>query len=139
MEGFGPVDGNPIDTGLLIVGSDPVATDCVVSEIMGFKPRSVPHLKFAIKKGLLSDKIEIVRNGDFNDPPKFEFVSSNSYRASRLALRIQRFSILLANFASLIEKVRSASSSVGISYVRKRVDYNFAFKNIKSWIYKKNG
>ena len=39
MEGFGPTDGTPFLTNLLIMGNDPVATDSVAAQIMGFNPR----------------------------------------------------------------------------------------------------
>ena len=138
MEGFGPTDGTPVHTGLLIIGNDPVATDTVAAQIMGFNPRSVPHLRFAAKHGV----------GDMNNVRvicedsvslNFRFVPRTSYWASRLALRLQRYGQLLQNIGSLIEKIRSANLTVGIPYVREKVTFGFAIKNVKTWIFRKDG
>jgi len=62
MEGQGPHDGTPVQLGLLIVGTDPVATDSVASTIMGFDPEKVPSTKLGQQKGLGTNdlhKIEV--------------------------------------------------------------------------------
>jgi len=51
-EGAGPVHGVPRVMGLLVAGSDAVATDRVLAQLMGFNPNKVPHLKLASKVGL---------------------------------------------------------------------------------------
>ena len=51
-EGPGPVYGVPRVTGLIVAGSDAVATDHACARLMGKDPRRVPHLKLAIKHGL---------------------------------------------------------------------------------------
>ena len=60
MEGWGPVHGIPKPVGLMIVGSDPVATDHACARIMLIPVRSIPPLKLAIKKGLGSTDYEVV-------------------------------------------------------------------------------
>jgi uncharacterized protein (DUF362 family) len=43
---------NPVNMGLVIAGTDPVAVDAVGAAVMGVSPTSVKHLCFAEKKGL---------------------------------------------------------------------------------------
>lgn len=52
MEGQGPHDGTPVILDLIIVGTDPVATDSVAAFIMGFDPEKVPTLELGSKVGL---------------------------------------------------------------------------------------
>jgi len=138
MEGFGPTDGPPVHTDLLIIGNDPVATDSVAAQIMGFSPRSVPHLKFAAKHGVGNMKdVHVI--GEDNVSLNFRFVPRRAYWATRFALRLERYGQVLQNLGSLIEKIRSTSLTVGIPYVRKKVTYRFAIKNIKTWIFRKDG
>lgn len=138
MEGFGPTDGTPVHTGLLIIGKDPVATDSVAAQIMGFSHGSIPHLRFAAKHGVGNMKdVHIV--GEDNVSLNFRFVSRMAYLETRVALRLQRYGQLLENMGNLIEKIRSASLTVGISYVRKKVTYGFAIRNVKYWIFRMDG
>jgi hypothetical protein len=66
----------------------------------------------------------------------FKFIPTMAYVASRLALKLQRYGQYLCNLGNLIEKVRSATSTVGISYIRKKVTFGFAIINVKNWIFK---
>ena len=61
MEGKGPMDGTPIQTNLIIAGTDVVATDATAARIMGFDPSKIKHIRTADQKGLgtLND-IEVV-------------------------------------------------------------------------------
>ena len=60
MEGEGPHAGDPVDLGLLIVGTDPVATDSVASAVMGIDPESVPTLKLGQQKGLGTNDLHTI-------------------------------------------------------------------------------
>jgi uncharacterized protein (DUF362 family) len=44
MEGNGPITGDAIEMGALVVGDDPVATDVVAASMMGVDPQRVPYL-----------------------------------------------------------------------------------------------
>jgi uncharacterized protein (DUF362 family) len=44
--------GNPVEMGLVIAGTDPVAVDAVGAAVMGIRPAEVKHLVLAEKKGL---------------------------------------------------------------------------------------
>jgi uncharacterized protein (DUF362 family) len=141
MSGFGPVDGNPVHTDLLLIGNDPVSTDVVGAKIMGFKPKSIAHLKYAAKHGVgIMENFELTYDSSDSLPNfHFEFVRPWAYRLSRIGLRFQRYGLYLVNLSSLIEKTRSALCTVGVGYVQKKVTYGYALKNIKSWVFKQDG
>ncbi len=44
--------GSPVAMNLVIASTDPVATDAVGAAVMGVPPETVPHLRFAMEKGL---------------------------------------------------------------------------------------
>ena len=44
MEGNGPIDGTPIASGLLVFGTDPVATDVTAAALMGLDPGRIGYL-----------------------------------------------------------------------------------------------
>jgi len=50
--------GNPIEMGLVIAGTDPVAVDAVGAAVMGIEPTEVKHLVLAEKKGLGTNNLE---------------------------------------------------------------------------------
>jgi len=67
MEGNGPVDGTPVQMGLIIAGTDVVATDATACRLMGIDPSKVMHLQKAAQKGLgsldpqvIGEKLEAV-------------------------------------------------------------------------------
>jgi len=62
MEGDGPTGGELVDMGLIIAGTDPLATDMVTAHLMGIEPSEVPTFTFAHKGGMTPtslDEIEI--------------------------------------------------------------------------------
>lgn len=52
MIGSGPAKGTPRHTGLVVCGTDPVATDTVCARLLGFKPQAVNYLFECINKGI---------------------------------------------------------------------------------------
>lgn len=58
MEGEGPHQGTPVQLDLIIVGTDPVATDSVASTIMGFDPEKVPSTKLGQQEGLGTNNLQ---------------------------------------------------------------------------------
>lgn len=61
MIGTGPSDGISVDThGLIIAGTDPVATDTVGARLLGFLPQGVSYLYSLYKKGLGEAELEKV-------------------------------------------------------------------------------
>jgi uncharacterized protein (DUF362 family) len=62
MEGQGPMNGEPVKMDLIIAGTNPLATDMVTANLMGFEPDEVPTFTFANKAGMGPvglDEIEI--------------------------------------------------------------------------------
>lgn len=47
MEGNGPIQGEPVDVGVLLFGEDPVATDAEGARLMGLEPWRLPYLSEA--------------------------------------------------------------------------------------------
>ncbi len=62
MEGNGPSEGEVVDMGLIIAGTNPLATDMVSAAAMGIGPLEVPHFAAAWRVGMTPttlDQIEI--------------------------------------------------------------------------------
>jgi len=82
MEGMGPGFGDPRHLGLFIAGTDGVAVDRIISEIINVEPAHSPILKVAIEKGygigkleeidIVGEKLNDVRVVDFKLPHKEE-------------------------------------------------------------------
>jgi len=80
MEGMGPGSGDPRHLGLFIAGTNGVAVDRIISEIINVEPEHSPILRVAIKKGygigqldeidIVGEKLEDVRVVDFKLPHK---------------------------------------------------------------------
>jgi len=74
MEGEGPGNGDPKNTGLVIASTDAIALDIVQSRIMGFEPLKIPTIKAAIERQQIKiSDVNIV--GDYNDSniPKLNY------------------------------------------------------------------
>jgi uncharacterized protein (DUF362 family) len=52
MIATGPTGGIPVETGLVIASTDPLAADCVGAKLLGFHPQAVRHLWEADRLGL---------------------------------------------------------------------------------------
>ena len=57
MEGDGPIDGNPVDIGLLFASNDSVALDLSVCKILDINPEIIPILKQAKTRNMYPEKI----------------------------------------------------------------------------------
>jgi uncharacterized protein (DUF362 family) len=63
MEGNGPSNGVLVQMDLIIAGTNPLATDMVAANVMGFEPEEIPTFVWAYKTGMQPqslDEIEIV-------------------------------------------------------------------------------
>jgi len=59
----GPMDGDVMDVGAILVGNNPVATDSVAIRLMGFDPKNIRYIRVAKKEGLgpyEEEKIELL-------------------------------------------------------------------------------
>jgi uncharacterized protein (DUF362 family)/Pyruvate/2-oxoacid:ferredoxin oxidoreductase delta subunit len=81
MEGNGPSNGTPRETGLIVAGDDPAAVDVVLCEILGFRPEEVLTLGAcaAIGRGV-TEMLEIDLRGE-----TVEEVRVDGFRRARLA------------------------------------------------------
>ncbi len=52
MTGTGPSDGKPVDSKLIVAGTDPVAADTVACRLMGFLPQAVQYLFELHRRGI---------------------------------------------------------------------------------------
>ena len=62
MEGNGPTNGELVNMNVIIAGTNPLATDMVAANVMGFEPEEIPHFVLANKIGMQPqslDEIEI--------------------------------------------------------------------------------
>lgn len=78
MEGDGPTAGSLVKMDLIIAGTNPLATDMVAADIMGFQPNEVPTFLWAVRSGMRpSDVSEIEIRGESIDNVKHKFVRPN--------------------------------------------------------------
>jgi len=58
MEGQGPTRGRIVNMGLIIAGTNPLATDMVAASLMGFRMREVPTFRWAQEIGMTPESLE---------------------------------------------------------------------------------
>lgn len=132
MEGNGPIDGTPKKMDLIIAGTNPVATDTVAACIMGFNPKSVPHLKRATKRGLgLMSDIELVGENLKDVKTSFMFIPSHAYVTLRIGDFIKRtadrlhklgeLAYLLGFFLSDVRQFWADLRNLSISEIRREI------------------
>jgi uncharacterized protein (DUF362 family) len=64
MEGNGPIQGTPVDAGVLVFGDDAVATDTVTATMMGFDPTQIAYLREAARFLGQGELDQIVQRGE---------------------------------------------------------------------------
>jgi uncharacterized protein (DUF362 family)/Pyruvate/2-oxoacid:ferredoxin oxidoreductase delta subunit len=78
MEGEGPANGRPVQTGLILASSDPLALDWTAASIIGYNPRELPYLVDALERGAwISAPEEIETRGlsiEEAKPASFELI-----------------------------------------------------------------
>lgn len=52
MDGHGPASGSPQKANVIMASDNTVALDIAASSLMDFKPKDIPAIKFAVKRGL---------------------------------------------------------------------------------------
>ena len=78
MEGDGPTMGTPVQMGLIIAGTNPLATDMLTANIMGFEPHEVPTFTWANRVGMSPTSIsEIEVRGETLESVRRPFVKPN--------------------------------------------------------------
>jgi len=91
MEGIGgPIHGQPKKVGLLIGGSDIVATDAFCSKIAGFRPFFIGHIRKAANKDLGEMKFSIQKNSALDlSSYRFKFNRLQYYALKLLRKRLR--------------------------------------------------
>jgi len=78
MQGEGPALGTPVDMGLIIAGTNPLATDMVSASLMGFAPEEVPTFTWANRAGMTPARLdEIEVRGEKLESVRRRFVRPN--------------------------------------------------------------
>jgi uncharacterized protein (DUF362 family) len=81
MEGLGPIDGKPVNLGLIISGKNPVTVDAACCHVMGFNPYAVEALWKAHQQGMGEiDREKIRFLGESLDSVQRKFVSPSFTR-----------------------------------------------------------
>ncbi len=68
MEGNGPISGEPVAVGAVVIGDDPVATDVVAASMMGIDPEQVAYLQEAGRFLGQGDRERIEQRGEDPSP-----------------------------------------------------------------------
>jgi uncharacterized protein (DUF362 family)/NAD-dependent dihydropyrimidine dehydrogenase PreA subunit len=77
MEGEGPGNGDPKNTGLILASADALALDVVQSRIMGFEPKGIPTIAAAMDRKLIPD-INIIGDYESSSIPKIGYKPAGS-------------------------------------------------------------
>jgi len=78
MQGEGPSLGTPVEMGLIIAGTNPLATDMVSASLMGFAPEEVPTFTWANRAGMTPARLdEIEVRGEKLEGVRRRFVRPN--------------------------------------------------------------
>ncbi|HEX6035795.1 MAG TPA: DUF362 domain-containing protein, partial [Anaerolineales bacterium] len=86
MEGNGPSNGVLVPMDIIIAGTNPLATDMVAANVMGFEPDEIPTFVWAHKTGMQPqslDEIEIMGENVSNVRRKFARPQLTSWNAIR--------------------------------------------------------
>ena len=70
MEGNGPISGDPVSVGAVVIGDDPVATDVVAASVMGVDPTAIAYLDEAGRFLGQTDRDRIATRGE--DPARLQ-------------------------------------------------------------------
>jgi len=89
MEGLGPENGTPRWTNVIICGNDAVETDVVAAKIMGFNPKSIPHLNYAIRSSPEKARPTLTL-GSQVESLNFRFIPQYRYLLSRVNFKLAR-------------------------------------------------
>jgi len=78
MEGDGPTNGSLVKMDLIIAGTNPLATDMIAANIMGFETNEIPTFVWAIRLGMTPNNInEIEVRGERVENVRHKFVKPN--------------------------------------------------------------
>jgi uncharacterized protein (DUF362 family) len=84
MEGNGPIQGTAVSSGLLVFGTDPVATDTTAARLMGFDPTRVPSIAEAARFLGQGDPERIAQVGEDVELSAEDFATLPQFRGIKL-------------------------------------------------------
>ena len=103
--------GNPIQTGRMLLGTDPVQLDAYGCRLLGLDPRQVPYIALAEQWGGGSARVE---EGDIvalNDPSQAGAYPPPSGKAARLTRNVREDRACSACYAALVRALHTAGGS----------------------------
>lgn len=81
MEGDGPTDGSLVKMDVIIAGTNPLATDMIAANVMGFEPNEIPTFVCAMEVGMQPNRLdEIEVRGEQLDTMRRPFARPTLYR-----------------------------------------------------------
>lgn len=95
MHGYGPIDGDRMEHGFLLLSNDATLADINCSWLMGFNPHKIPYLVYACKKNRI--KINTVEKPAISLCKQYSFIPMWEYRVIRAKLKVTRATITLNN------------------------------------------
>ncbi len=105
LEGNGPGSGgNPKKVGLIITSKDAVALDIVASKIIGYDPLEIKTTKYAIERGIFSEKVEVI--GEKNYRVRFKKPIRKSKFARAMPKTIIKLMFTITSIKPYIKKQR---------------------------------
>ncbi len=128
MEYFGPSDGTMIRSNLIISGTNDTCVDIVCSKIMGFRPKSVPILKYMIKhnKSLKDVMVNLQEKLDKKYKKRFKFVPWYTYFFKNFGFKLRRLGNGISTKLGILGKF---SSEVGTGLI---VLFKGSFHSLKT-------
>lgn len=101
MEGLGPTRGIPINTGLVIVGTDPYLIDLAGSVIADFDYRNIKTLKLAEDEGIITEEYHrFIKSLDISSlVKKFRVPEANPFVSFIHSPKRQRYFLAIRNTA----------------------------------------
>ena len=85
MEGNGPIQGTPKQTGLVVAGASLPAVDATCCRIMGIDPEKVEYLQMAADRYGITDAARIEQRGENIASVRTDFQLIKEYKHLRLA------------------------------------------------------
>jgi len=111
LEGDGPGSaGTPKKVGLILASEDAVALDIEASKIIGYNPLDIKTTKYAIKRGISQDNVEVIGEKDFKIDFKKPTMKTNL--SSKLPKFIVKFMFNLMAMKPYVKKNKCKKCSI---------------------------
>ena len=124
MEGNGPVRGQAINYNLTILGDNIVATDSIMTRIMGFEPNHVKYLRLSEDLGLgpIDPASICIMGGQIDDfARKTNYVSFWKQSVMWLSLLVQAFGEMLVEIGHRVHLLDSITDLARVqNYIQRR-------------------